>query len=136
MEGTVSAMMDEEIRERLSRAKIAWFSSVRPDNSPHTVPVWFTHDEDTIWVASSASSRKVANVTLNDQVTIAIDGSAPHSLVAQTRAEIDDMSQHPGAVAGFARKYNGFDITDESSTGPLVLIRLTITRWLLDGSAQ
>jgi nitroimidazol reductase NimA-like FMN-containing flavoprotein (pyridoxamine 5'-phosphate oxidase superfamily) len=130
-------MMDEQIRQRLARAQIAWFTSVRPDNSPHTVPVWFTHDEDSIWVTSSASSRKVANVRLNDQVTIAIDGSAPHSLVAQTRAEIiDDMSEHPGAIASFARKFNGFDITDESTAGPLVLMRLTITRWLLDGSAQ
>jgi nitroimidazol reductase NimA-like FMN-containing flavoprotein (pyridoxamine 5'-phosphate oxidase superfamily) len=130
-------MMDEEIRERLARAQIARFSSVRPDNSPHTVPVWFIHDEDSIWVTSSASSRKVANVRLNDQVTIAIDGSAPHSLVVQTRAEIiDDMSEHPGAVASFARKFSGFDITDESIAGPLVLMRLTITRWLLDGSAQ
>ncbi|MEU0239500.1 pyridoxamine 5'-phosphate oxidase family protein [Nocardiopsis sp. NPDC006198] len=130
-------MVDEETTERLARARIAWFSSVRPDNSPHTVPVWFVHDEDSIWVTSSVSSRKVANVRLNDRVTVAIDGSAPHSLVAQTRAEIiDDMSEHPGVVAGFARKFGGFDITDESIAGPLVLLRLTVTRWLLDGSAQ
>ena len=49
----VSAMIGEEIGERLALARTAWYSSVRPDGSPHTVPVWFMHDEVCLWVASS-----------------------------------------------------------------------------------
>lgn len=129
--------MDHELDERLTQAQIAWFSSVRPDGSPHTVPVWFVHDEDCIWVASSPSSRKVANVSRNDRVAIAVDGSAPRTLVAQTRVDLlDDPEEHPGIVADYARKYSGYDITDHSVAGQLVLMRLTITRWLLDGSVQ
>jgi PPOX class probable F420-dependent enzyme len=129
--------MDHELDERLTDAQIAWFSSVRPNGSPHTVPVWFVHDEDSIWVAGSPTSRRARNVRANDQVSIAVDGSAPYSLVAEARAEIiDDPSKHPHAVASYALKYSGFDITDESVAGPLVLMRLTIDRWLLDGSVQ
>jgi nitroimidazol reductase NimA-like FMN-containing flavoprotein (pyridoxamine 5'-phosphate oxidase superfamily) len=129
--------MDYELDERLTQAQIAWFSSVRPDDSPHTVPVWFVHDEDSIWVASSPSSRKIANVSRNDRVAIAIDGSAPRTLAAQTKVELlDDPEEHPGIVASYARKYSGYDLTDHSVAGPLVLMRLTITRWLLDGSVQ
>ncbi|MEV0900890.1 pyridoxamine 5'-phosphate oxidase family protein [Actinoplanes sp. NPDC049802] len=130
-------MIDGEIRERLALAQTAWFTSVRPDRSPHTVPVWFVHDEADLWVASSPSSRKVANVRSNDQVSLAIDGSGGEPLVAQARVDIlDELPQYPGVVASFARKYGGFDITTESYSGPLVLLRLSITRWLLDGSAQ
>lgn len=129
--------MDHELDERLTQAQIAWFSSVRPDGSPHTVPVWFVHDEDSIWVASSPSSRKVANVNRNDRVAIAIDGSTPRTLVAQTRVDLlDDPEEHLSIVARYARKYSGYDITDHSVAGQLVLMRLTITRWLLDGSVQ
>ncbi|WP_298457615.1 pyridoxamine 5'-phosphate oxidase family protein [uncultured Cellulomonas sp.] len=129
--------MHHDLDERLTHAQIAWFSSVRPDGSPHTVPVWFIHDDESIWVASAPSSRKVANVSRNDRVAIAIDGSAPRTLVAQTSVElIDDPEEHPSIVAGYARKYSGYDLTDHSVAGPLVLMRLTITRWLLDGSAQ
>jgi PPOX class probable F420-dependent enzyme len=131
-------MIDPQASARLGRAQIVWFTSVRPDNSPHTVPVWFVHDDDdSLWVASGTSARKVANVRHNDQVSIAVDGSAPQTLVAQTRAEIvDEIAQYPDVVESFARKYHGFDITDDSNDGPLVLMRLTITRWLLDGSTQ
>jgi hypothetical protein len=58
-------------------------------------------------------------------------------LVALTRAEIlDDVSTRPAVVSSFARKYGGFDITAKSFGGHLVLMRLVITRWLLDGSHQ
>jgi hypothetical protein len=129
-------MISSEVGRRLESAPIAWFSSVRPDHSPHTVPVWFVHDNTHLWVASSSTSRKVVNVRSNPQVALAIDGSAPRTLVAQARAETLDVVEHPYVVAGFAEKYHGFDITAESVARSLVLMRLTITRWLLDGSPQ
>jgi PPOX class probable F420-dependent enzyme len=130
-------MIDHSIGARLDRARIAWFTSVRPDHSPHTVPVWFVHDGTELWVASSPTSRKVKNVRGNDRVSVAIDSSAPNSLVAQARAEIlDELDALPEIVEAFATKYDGFDITDTYGSGPLVLMRLSIMRWLLDGSPQ
>jgi nitroimidazol reductase NimA-like FMN-containing flavoprotein (pyridoxamine 5'-phosphate oxidase superfamily) len=131
-------MIDDEVSEQLAFTQTAWFSSVRPDHSPHTVPVWFVHDRTHLWVASSPSSRKVANVRHNDQVSLALDGSAAHApYVALARAEIvADLTGQPDVVAAIARKYGGYDVSAGSGTGPLVLMRLTITRWLLDGSVQ
>jgi nitroimidazol reductase NimA-like FMN-containing flavoprotein (pyridoxamine 5'-phosphate oxidase superfamily) len=130
-------MIPMKTSKRLSSARIAWFSTVRTDGSPHTVPVWFVHDEDNLWVASPASSRKIANVRQNDRVTLAVDGSAPESLVAMGRAEIiETFDDRWFATGAFARKYDGFDITAVSVAGPLVLMRIVITRWLLDGSPQ
>jgi nitroimidazol reductase NimA-like FMN-containing flavoprotein (pyridoxamine 5'-phosphate oxidase superfamily) len=123
------------LSERLTQTPIAWFTSVGPDHAPHTVPVWFVHNEADVWVASSPTSRKVANVRSNDQVSMAIDGSDPRPLVALARAEVlDDPAEHPGVAADYARKYRGFDVTTQSLSAPLVLMRLSITRWLLDGS--
>ena len=128
-------MIDDYTDEQLATGRIAWLSTVHPDGSPHTVPVRYVHDGSGFWIASSPTSRKVTNIQLNDQVSVAIDGSAAAPLVAQARAEVvGDPAQHPDAVTAFARKYGGFDITAESYAGRPVLVRLTIGRWLLDGS--
>jgi nitroimidazol reductase NimA-like FMN-containing flavoprotein (pyridoxamine 5'-phosphate oxidase superfamily) len=130
-------MIDHRIGTRLDRARIAWLTSVRPDHSPHTVPVWFVRNDNDVWVASSPTSRKVMNLRGNDRISVAIDGSTPNTLVAQARAEIlDDLDSLPEIAEAFAAKYDGFDITNAYGSGPLVLMRLGITRWLLDGSPQ
>ena len=49
--------------EQLAAARIVWLSSVRPDGSSHTVPVWFVHDVSGSWAASSPSRHKIANMT-------------------------------------------------------------------------
>jgi general stress protein 26 len=123
-----------EISERLTSAPIAWFSTVRPDRSPHTVPVWFVHDENDLWVASSSTSAKVWNIRHHNEVSVAIDGSASRPLVALGRASILEVHKHPDVAWSFAEKYHGFDITVGSVAESLILVRLSITRWLLDGS--
>ena len=94
------------------------------------------HDGSHLWVASSASSRKFANVRQID--SLAVDGGAAHSpYVALPRTTVvDDVSAHLDVIDAFARKYGGYDVADESGYGALVLLRLTITRWLLKDAAE
>lgn len=89
------------------------------------------HDR-VIWVASAATNVKVRNIAADSRVSFAIDGSGPEPRVAQGRAQIHrDLASFPGAISLLAEKYDGWDVADETTDGPRVLLEISIDRWLL-----
>lgn len=109
-----------------------WLTTLRADGSAHTTPVWFVLLEETFWIASAASNRKVANLRKDPRVSLAVDGSGNAPQVAEGRAEIhEEIVSHPDVVAAIAAKYDGWDATDSEPHGPQVLLRIPVDRWLL-----
>lgn len=45
----------------LCREPIVWLSTVRPEGTPHLVPIWFSWDGERLFVASKPDARKVRN---------------------------------------------------------------------------
>jgi len=60
------------IDRMLRREPIVWLSSVSPDGLPHVVPIWFSWDGETIFIASKPHARKVANLRRNPAVMLAL----------------------------------------------------------------
>lgn len=115
----------------LRESPIAWLTTLRPDGSPHTTPIWFLFDGESIWMATGRRNRKVVNLGGDARASIAVDGSGASPVVAQARAEILDLDDVPPAVIdGLARKYNGWDVRDESVDGSRVVLKMTPDRWL------
>ncbi len=56
---------------RLAEIKFSWFSSVRPDGRPHSVPICHILDKALIYIATPSSSVKVANIRSNNKVSLA-----------------------------------------------------------------
>ena len=126
--------LSAEAASRVSEARIGWLTTLRPDGSPHTTPVWFVLDETAIWIATGRRNVKVANVRADPRVSIAVDGSADAPLVAEGKAELMDVAATDRVVvAAFAEKYDGWDIGDESVDGPRVVVKVIVSRWLLAG---
>ena len=120
---------------QITDAPCAWLTTVRPDGSPHTTPVWFVLRDDTFFIASAATNVKVRNIVADDRVSIAIDGSATDPHVAQGRARIRrEIGELPDVVSLFAQKYNDWNVLDEAADGPRVMIETPVDRWLLGGS--
>lgn len=121
-----------EARHRLREEPAVWCATVRPDGSPHVTPVWFVFEVGTWWIATPRRSVKVANLELQDHVSLALpDPDRP--LVAQGRARIV-YADFPCAVTmAFAKKYDGWDITSDEPDGPRVLLQVETDRWLLPG---
>ena len=61
------------IIDRLRQAEYAYFTTIRPDGRPHTVPVCFLWEDGTILILSLAHGVKINNLRQNSQVNLAID---------------------------------------------------------------
>src|SRR6266567_8780789 len=47
------------VEQRLREEPIVWFTTVRPDGRPHTVPVWFLWDGETFLIFSQPGNLKI-----------------------------------------------------------------------------
>ncbi|MGP8010085.1 MAG: TIGR03667 family PPOX class F420-dependent oxidoreductase [Acidimicrobiales bacterium] len=64
----------ERVEDRLRHNLMAWFTTVRPDGQPVTVPVWFLHRaDDSILIYSQPKSAKFRNIEANPRVSFALD---------------------------------------------------------------
>ena len=94
--------------ERLRNNIIGWFTTVRPDGRPHTVPVWFLWDGSTILIFSGVN-LKVRNLRSNPNVTLALDQSdeGGDAIVIEGTAELLDDPDIKTTLPAYAQKYAG-----------------------------
>jgi len=60
------------VRRFLEEEPILWLSTVRPDGTPHIVPIWFWWDGHAILVFSKPEARKVRNLRINPATMLAV----------------------------------------------------------------
>lgn len=125
------------IDRMLRAAPVVWLSSVRPDGSPHLVPVWFSWDGEAILVASKPSAQKVRNLRANPTVMLALGEPEDDFDVGmlEGRAELLDPSAAAALPEAHLAKYRdqmaaiGLD-GDEFVATYSQVIRIVPTRFL------
>ena len=107
-------ILDPKIERRLQTEQNLWLATVRPNGTPHLVPIWFVWVAGKIYVCTGIDSVKARNVRQNPQVSIALeDGS--HPIVIEGRAQ--PIGQAESAVVdAFQRKYDWDITTDDTYT--------------------
>ena len=99
------------IEMRLGREMTAWVSTVRADDSPHLLPVWFVWLENNFYFVTPTHSEQYENLKGNQKVSITlpdpdrvimIEGEAH----ASSRTTIDKLAEY------FYNKYE-FDFTQD-----------------------
>ncbi|HVB24303.1 MAG TPA: pyridoxamine 5'-phosphate oxidase family protein [Ktedonobacteraceae bacterium] len=95
------------VNERLNNNLITWLTTVRPDGRPHTVPVWFLWDGETILIFR-AIKVKVHELKQNPNVTLALDPSNNGNdiVVVEGTAELVDDVNIAATLPAFAQKYD------------------------------
>lgn len=95
------------VNERLNNSLITWFTSVRPDGRPHTVPVWFLWDGETI-LMFRAIKVKVHELKQNPHVTLALDPSNNGNdiVVIEGTAELVEDVNITTTLPAFTKKYD------------------------------
>lgn len=107
--------------ERLVSARNYWVTTVRPDGSPHAMPVWGLWHEGAFYFSSSPTSRKGKNLAANPAVTVNLE-SGDEVVVVEGTADFES-DEHVLRRLGedYSRKYS-FEV---SFTGgrPLYVVR-------------
>ncbi|HZQ08401.1 MAG TPA: pyridoxamine 5'-phosphate oxidase family protein [Anaerolineae bacterium] len=116
-------MIEANDKQRLETAANIWLATVRPNGSPHLVPIWFVWLDEKAFICTGRDSIKARNIAKNSHVAFSLeDGSDP--LVVQGEARFLDTI--PSAVAdAFQKKYDWNIIGNETYNA---LIEITPTR--------
>jgi PPOX class probable F420-dependent enzyme len=95
------------IRRFLEQEPVVWLSTVRPDGTPHLVPIWFSWDGDALLVFSKPGAQKVRNLRANPSVMLAL-GNADDDFdvgMFEGRAELLDRPTSQVLPAAHLAKY-------------------------------
>jgi PPOX class probable F420-dependent enzyme len=65
--------VNDSIREFLDGLHYGTLATLNDDNSIHQTPVWYLFDDESFFVSSGSSSRKVRNVVSRPQASIVVD---------------------------------------------------------------
>lgn len=101
--------LSDEVLAFLGEYHLASLTTLRPDGSPHVVPVGFSYDpaDGLARIITFPASRKVRNLLAapgSRAVVCQVDGGRWLSLEGPATVT-DDPSRVAGAVAGYAARY-------------------------------
>ena len=110
-------MTDEEYRSfMLDRARTAVLATVRADGRPHTAPIWFDLDGDTLVFTTGESTVKGHNIRRYPRVSLCVDEEEPpfHFVLIEGSSEVTagdpDLLYWATRIGG---RYMGVDMADE-----------------------
>lgn len=132
----MSRPLSADVQARPLSERTVWLTTLRPDGSPHTTPVWFLHEDGTWWISSGDGGVEVRNLLNDPRVSLALpDGD--HPVVAEGVAKVHRGGAPEHVTRGSSSKYDGWDITvPVRPGGRQVLVEVPVIRWLLTGAAQ
>ncbi len=109
-------MTSEERRKfLLDKPRTAKVATVRPDNTPHVAPVWFTLDGDDVIFTTWHTTVKAHNLAENPHVALVVaDDDPPYAFVliegeAEVAKHAPDLLKWTTALA---RRYFGDDLAE------------------------
>ncbi|MBI5567749.1 MAG: pyridoxamine 5'-phosphate oxidase family protein [Chloroflexi bacterium] len=115
----ITTPLDPKVEQRLTTESNIWLASVRADNTPHLVPIWFVWVEGKAYVCTAADSVKARNLLANPSVSFALEnGNAP--VVLEGCAQPIE-SVPPAVLETFQHKYN-WDIRTDATYNQVIEI--------------
>ena len=128
-----------EARTGLTEARVARLATVRPDGSPHLVPIVFVREDDRLFTAvddkpkRTTDLQRLANVAFEPRVSVLVDGyDEDWSRLWWVRVDglarvADDGPDRDRALALLAAKYAVY--RDRPPPGPALVVDLIAWRW-------
>jgi len=110
-ETDMPAAFPEKYLDLFQKKSFGAFTTIMPDGSPQTTPVWVDYRDGDVWVNSALGRQKDKNVRREPRVAITImDPDNPYRYV-EVRGKVKEITQE-GADAhidAMAKKYLGQD---------------------------
>lgn len=118
-------MLDEKIRRLATEGRnFAALSTIMPDGTPQTTPVWVDADEEHLLVNTEVHRQKYRNVRRDPRVTVCIwDAEQPY-LYGEVRGEVVETVTGPEArdhIDELSRRYTGQDYANPIQSERVIL---------------
>jgi PPOX class probable F420-dependent enzyme len=116
--------LTDDIRKLLDRPNFAHLSTLMPDGSPQSAPVWIMREGDRILIGTGEGSLKARNTRRDPRVALSIvDMDDPYS-EAQLRGRV--VERRPDGdfkvMDAISRKYTGQAFPFRNPEGRVVLV--------------
>ena len=96
----------EEAERRLSVAHDYWVATVRPDGSPHVMPVWGVWLAGRVWFSSGLRSRKARDLEADPRCTVTTDDARDPVVVDGVAERLTGPADIAAFVAAVNAKYD------------------------------
>ncbi len=96
------------VTEKLEKARNYWIATIRPDGTPHAVPIWGVFADGFLFFSGGPHTRWSRNLEANPQVAVHLE-SGDEVVILEGRVEriSDPNSPHAQPVdAAYVAKYN------------------------------
>ena len=103
--------------EHLKKSHNYYVMTVRPDATPHAMPVWGIWVDERFYFSTGAKSRKARNLAANPSCVICTDHPAEAVVVEGTASAIKDASRLKTIAPYYAKKYKSFTL--DPKMGPI-----------------
>ena len=122
-----------EAERRLTVAHDYWVATVRPDGSPHVMPVWGVWLTGRLWFSSGLRSRKARNLAADPRCTITTDDARDPVVVdgvAERLTGADDIAAFVAAVnakydSGMTVEFQDPEVNGTYAVRPVRVIALS-----------
>ncbi len=131
-------------RERFSKSHNYLLSTVRPDGSPHVMPVWGIWLEGAFYFSTSATSRKAKNLEQNPRCVVCNEEADEAVILEGAAWRMGDAEIPAQAFVDYKAKYE-WEL--DPKRGPVYRVGATavfampekefpkgVTKWLFEGS--
>ena len=128
-------MLPADVRALLSEPNFAHLSTLMPDGSPQSAPVWVDLDGDHVLVATGEGSLKAKNTRRDPRVALSVTALENPYREAQLRGRV--VERRPEASLAvmdrISRKYTGapFPMRDNPEQRVVLVIAIDRARFML-----
>jgi len=119
--GTKGLLSWEWAEERLRTSHNYYLMTVRPDSTPHTMPVWGIWVEGRFYFSTGAQSRKARNLAANSACIVCTDNPAEAVIVEGTASPMADAALLAALAPDYKQKYESFEL--DPKLGPIFEVR-------------
>lgn len=104
--GPTEPLSTEEIKVFLDGPWAARLACLRPDGTPHVVPIWFEYHNECFFIAAWKNALWANYLTENQNTSITVDEPWPplRRVFARTKAVPIDKNELPGGLHGFLNR--------------------------------
>ena len=111
-------------QDRLTKSHNYWLMTVRPDRTPHCMPIWGVWVDGRFYFSTGAKSRKAKNLAKNRHCVVCTEKAHEAVIVEGTAAAVRDKKLLTSIAPHYYHKYKPWKL--DPKMGPIFEVRPSV----------